>query len=103
MISLPPERFQIMPRSIAKPKQPHENSLQAIPACDVFSMTKADIAELSLSDIRRMNSEELIAVIRLAEVPLFGESVVEHLTYSDRATLEKLMFLARRTVQNQGY
>lgn len=68
-----------------------------------FCMDKSEIARLSHAEIRQMDREALIQVIRSAQVPLFCEHVIDHLRFSDRADLEKVAFLARRTVQNQGY
>ena len=92
-----------MNNSLASSKPSHEQRPAAAAARPERVRTKAEIAFLSLAQIRRMSREELIAVIRIAAVPLFRGSVVEHLPYSDRDTLEKLVFLARRTVENQGY
>lgn len=64
--------------------------------------TKASIAELSQDEIHQMGREELIAVIRLADVPLFRNRTNEHLPGLDRPTLERLAFLAQWTVRNQG-
>lgn len=65
--------------------------------------TKPGVAELSIAEIRRMSTEELAAAIRAAQVPLLQETVIGRLKYYDRTTLEQLVFLARRTVRNQGY
>jgi hypothetical protein len=64
--------------------------------------TKNDIVNLSLAQIRDMSREELIALIRLADVPLLHGGAMEHLPYSDWATLERLAFLAQRMLRNQG-
>ncbi len=65
--------------------------------------TMASIAELSQDEIHQMSREELIAVIRLADVPLFRHRTNEHLPGLDRPTLERLAFLAQWTVRNQGH
>jgi hypothetical protein len=62
-----------------------------------------DIVSLSQRDIRRMYPEDLVALIRLADVPLFRDRVNGHLPYLDRPTLERLAFLAQWTVQNQNH
>ncbi len=62
--------------------------------------TKSAVADLTAEEIRAMSSEELTAVIRAADVPLFREHVTGHLRFLDRATLEPLAFLARRTIRN---
>jgi hypothetical protein len=64
--------------------------------------TKGDIASLSQRDIRRMHPEDLVALIRLADVPLFRDRVNGHLPDLDRPTLERLAFLAQWTVQHQS-
>jgi hypothetical protein len=92
-----------MTNTIVAPMRPNENSCTTRPARDESARTKVDIANLSLADIRQMRSDELVEMIRFADVPLFRGSAIEHLPYSDRATLERLAFLARRTVRNQGY
>lgn len=65
--------------------------------------TKAEIAELSIDDVRHMSEEDLVAAIRAADVPLFQRSVLGQLGFYDRMTLERLLFFARRTVRHQGY
>ncbi len=66
------------------------------------TVTKAEIAELPMSAIQGMSCDELAAVIRAADVPLFRESTIGRLDHCDRATLEQLVYVARRTVRNRG-
>jgi hypothetical protein len=56
-----------------------------------------------MGDVQQMSCEELVDAIHAADVPLFQGSVLGHLGFYDRRTLEQLLFLARRTVRNQGY
>ena len=92
-----------MNKAIVSTRQPQEKRKAPVSPRPERVRTKADIADLSLGQIRQMTREELITVINVADVPLLRGSVIEHLPYSDRDTLEKLAFLARRTVKNQGY
>lgn len=63
--------------------------------------TPAEIPKLSIDEIRALSREALIALIEAADIPLLqGET--EHLRYSDRETLERLAFLAQRTVRNRS-
>ena len=67
------------------------------------TFAKAHVAELSMAEIHAMSAQELATVIRSADIPLLRESVLGHLGYYDRVTRERLAFLARHTVRNQGY
>lgn len=73
------------------------------PAHGGLRLTKRDISNLSQADVRQMSSDELIDLILVADVSLLREYAARHVWYSDRANLEKVAFLAQRTVQNQGY
>lgn len=72
-------------------------------AAGTRGFTKPEVAELSAAAICNMSADELSAVVRAADVALFAERVTGHLEYYDRRALERLAFLARRTVRNQGY
>ena len=85
------------------PAKPKGNRTSRLAADGAPRLTKSDIARLSLGGIRQMNSEELIELILVAEVPLLREYVSDHVWYSGRENLELLAFLAWRTVRNQGY
>lgn len=65
------------------------------------AFTKAEIAGLPMSAIQEMSCDELAGVIRAADVPLFRESTIGRLDHCDRATLEQLVYVARRTVRNR--
>ena len=66
------------------------------------ALDKSDVAELSLLQISRMTCDELIRVIRAAQLPLLRPDVDEQLEFQDRPTLERLVYLARRCCRNQG-
>jgi hypothetical protein len=72
-------------------------------ASDPPAFTKPEVASLSPTDIRRLSSDELMAAVHAAAVPLFRADAIDRLQYCDRPTLERIVFLARRTVRNQGY
>jgi hypothetical protein len=63
--------------------------------------TSSEICHLSIAEVRNLTREELISLIRAADVPLLRGETIEHLKYADRATLERLAFLSQRTVRNQ--
>lgn len=65
---------------------------------------KSIVAELSMTAIDRMTCEELVRVIRTAELEnLSCDDLNRRLPFYDRATLVRLAHLARRCCQNQGY
>ena len=66
------------------------------------ALDKSDVAELSLLKISRMTCDELIRVIRAAQLPLLRPDADEQLEFQDRPTLERLVYLARRCCRNQG-
>ena len=66
---------------------------------DGFS--KARVAELSPGRIAQMSSGELSRAIRDVGVLRFCDE--SRLTYLDRPTLERLVYLARQCCRNQGY
>jgi hypothetical protein len=51
----------------------------------------------------KMGPQQLIRVIRAAELPLVDARTSERLQYLDRATLQRLAHLAQRCCRNQGY
>jgi hypothetical protein len=79
------------------------NGNETLRAHGGVQLTKSKIAKLSQADMRQMISEELIDLILVADVPLLREYVAQRLWYSDRGNLEKVAFLAQRTLRNQGY
>lgn len=70
------------------------------PASDIFD--KAAIASLSLAAIADMTKDELIDVIRGAELPPFAVKN-ERLRYLNRPELERIAHLARRCCRLRGY
>ena len=71
--------------------------------CETPGLTLSDIARLSQAGIRQMTREELISLIRVADIPSFREKLIGHLPYCDRETLEQLAFLAQHTIRNLGH
>lgn len=66
------------------------------------NLTKLEIAELSRVTIDQMTAEELVMVIRSADLPMLPDSQTEHrLPDSDLKTLRLLAYLARFSCQNQ--
>ena len=68
-----------------------------------FKNGRSRVAELSVAEIEQMENEELIDVIRTADVPWHGTKFSDRLPFYDRATLLRLAFLARRCCRNLGY
>ena len=69
----------------------------------VEALDKPMVAELSPLQISRMTCEELARAIRASGLPIIQTELSEHLEFYDRATLERLVYLARRCCRNQGY
>jgi hypothetical protein len=67
------------------------------------ALDKATIAGLSREIISQLNREELIRVIRAADLPLIDARTRGQLGHFDRTRLEQLAIFARRACQNQGY
>lgn len=61
---------------------------------------KRAVAALPLSTIAEMRRRELIVAIRTAELPWLDGADMR-LAHADRATLERLVFLARRVCRRQ--
>ena len=61
---------------------------------------KAAVAQLTQEGISEMTTDELVAAIQTVTLPS-GRSF--DLRMKDRSTLERLVYLARRTCRNQGY
>ena len=62
--------------------------------------TKASVAELSARQITDMSHDELVDAICVVLVPSVDE---DHLKFQERATLLRLVYLARRCCRNQEY
>lgn len=67
------------------------------------ALNKAAVAELSPAQIDGMSRADMVRVIRAARMPLLRPDVEQHLEEYDRATLQRLVYLARRTCRHQGY
>lgn len=65
------------------------------------ALDDATIAEFSLITIAQMTRDELVQVIRASRLPLLTAACDEHLEFHDRATLERLVCLARRCCRNR--
>lgn len=64
-------------------------------------LDKSSVAELSAASIDSMASDQLIRVIRAAELPTqFRPDLQKCLPFYDRETLKRLAYLARRCCQN---
>jgi len=60
------------------------------------SLDKIKIAELPIRFIAEMSREELIGVIRTAQLPLLDSRALRRLPFLDRPALERLAHLGRR-------
>jgi hypothetical protein len=71
--------------------------------CDGFeALEKSDIAELSATAINQMTRDELVRMIRVANLPaLLRPELDRHLPFYDHAVLARLAHLARRCCCNQ--
>jgi hypothetical protein len=87
---------QVQPTARSQaPVQPVELECSPFPKTQVAWLRSEQIAVMSRSD--------LISAIRAAAIPLVQRHEEEHLPYCDRATLERLVYLARHACRNQGY
>ena len=59
------------------------------------------IAGLSTVDIYDLTSEDLVDVVRAADVPFLPSEVQGRLEFQDRCVLERLAFLARECCRNR--
>lgn len=92
-----------MNNTLTAAKQPQKYAKARVSTSRMPIRTKSDIGTLSQADIRQLNCEDLVTLIRLADVPLFRGRVKDHLPGLDRPTLERLAFLAQWTVRNQRH
>lgn len=68
------------------------------------SLDKSAVAGLSESTINQMTCDELVRVIRAAELTVALHSdFEERLRYYDYSTLRRMAYLARHCCRNQGY
>ncbi len=68
-----------------------------------LAYTKEQVASLTQDVISEMNCADLIDAIKSTELPLLTEDKIARLSFQDRDTLERLLYLARKCVRNQGY
>jgi len=67
------------------------------------ALEKSAVAEIAMGLFSKMGPQQLIRVIRAAELPLLDARTSERLQYLDRATLQRLAHLAQRCCRNRGY
>jgi hypothetical protein len=68
------------------------------------AIDKSSVAELSAALIDSMTRDELIQVIRAAELQtLFRPDLQQCLRFYERETLKRLAYLARQCCHNQSY
>lgn len=64
---------------------------------------KAEIAELSASDVSELSADDLKDVVRMVNTSLPQPLIERRIAGLDRPALERLAFLARRCCRSQGY
>ncbi len=67
------------------------------------SLSKADVAELTVSEISDLPVENLACAVQTAELRFLQGNRPTRLESLSRDALERLAFLARRCCRNQGY
>ena len=67
------------------------------------SLSKAEVAELTVSEIANLPAENLACAVRTAELRFLQGNRPTRLESLDRDALERLAYLARRCCRNQGY
>lgn len=73
------------------------------PSQPIETFDKGEIAQLTYRTIKGMQEGELAAAVRAAELPLLAGLNARRFIRTDRETLERLVYLARRCCRNQGY
>jgi hypothetical protein len=66
------------------------------------ALDRATVAALPSETIELMTEDELVRVVRAAELPMVNHDC-RILRYLDRGTLLRMAYLARRCCRNQGY
>ena len=67
------------------------------------ALDKWTVAELGAAVINDMTNDELVRMIRVADLPtLLRPDLDQHLPFCDQMVLTRLAFLARRCCCNQG-
>lgn len=89
-------------RTAPDPQVPTETGKGGTPFPEKSEFSEDQAAALSAAEIRQMGCCDLIALIRVAGLPLPDECQC-HLEFQDRRTLEILAFRAQRALRNQGY
>ncbi len=67
------------------------------------ALDKSDVAAIPYADVAAMTREELIRVVKAADLPMLGPRIRNHLAYQSREVLERLAHSARRSCRSQGY
>lgn len=67
----------------------------------VVALDYAAIGELPSARISQMDCDELVRVVRTAQLPFLSAETNEHLELRDRQTLERLANLARQCCHNR--
>jgi hypothetical protein len=67
----------------------------------VNALDQGTIADLRPTRIAQMTRDELVRMIRIADLPFLSAETYEHLALHDRQTLERLANLARKCCVNR--
>ena len=72
--------------------------------CDgLEALEKSDIAALSATAVNKMTCDELVRMIRVANLPdMLCPDLDQHLPFYDRTVLTRLAHLAQRCCRTQG-
>lgn len=81
------------------PRASHPGSLGS--ATPFHALDQRTIADLPSTIFAEMTRDELVRVIRIADLPFLAAATFEHLPLCDRQTLERLANLARRCCLNR--
>ncbi|MEZ6061181.1 MAG: hypothetical protein R3C19_12520 [Planctomycetaceae bacterium] len=81
-------------------------TFQDLPGCDAAEAehrgyTPHTVALLSTDDIVRMDADEMLEVIRVADFPILSFDDLRRLKFAHRSTLERLVYLARECCRNR--
>ncbi len=64
---------------------------------------KSTIAELSVSQIKRMSRHDLIGLIRALSPPFLSREMLDRIEDRNHEELERIVYLCRRCCRQQGY
>lgn len=70
---------------------------------EIEALDKPMIAALSHAHIYNMTNKELVRVIQAADLQIPNRALHQNLEFQNRATLERMAFLARRCCRHSGY